>query len=237
MDSQGQNDIIWPSAHPVTESARGFTHPTHHEIAWHLDFLVLLPSSQPMCTSSEKEPQTTMPWASSRITNAVYLSFALFLSLSYTTHHKRCLSLACALSLYLSSSLLYLTHHECRDLSFSLSLSLVYCTSPTQPLSRARALSLTLVISFISRASPTRISLSFSLSLSHTHVHILVSFSFSWSANWISCNSAIFFSCSLHLKSTRLCHTYEWVMSHICMSHVTNMYESRHTCEELHTSS
>jgi len=27
------------------------------------------------------------------------------------------------------------------------------------------------------------------------------------------------------------CHTYEWVMSHIWMSHVTHMNESCHTCE------
>jgi len=27
------------------------------------------------------------------------------------------------------------------------------------------------------------------------------------------------------------CHTYEWVMSHICMSHVTHIHDSRHTYE------
>jgi len=33
--------------------------------------------------------------------------------------------------------------------------------------------------------------------------------------------------CLSHMNGS--CHTYEWVMSHIWMSHVTHMYESRHT--------
>jgi len=35
----------------------------------------------------------------------------------------------------------------------------------------------------------------------------------------------------IHMNESR--HTYEWVMSHICMSHVSHMNESCHTCERV----
>ena len=44
---------------------------------------------------------------------------------------------------------------------------------------------------------------------------------------WVT--SHIWMSHATHMNES--CHTYEWVMSHIWMSHVTHMNESRHTYE------